>query len=169
AELEPTFVLIDALYLFVPSGGSGDQANSTSAMKPVMQALDKVAERSGATVAGVCHDNKAGGGPAGIQVHRKNLQWVTRILLPTEFDQDPTGGAETNQRLLQLNKLKTGKPTSWRLKLDGPGRWQFEGTSAEHRAASLEKAVLDCVAEEPQTVVEIRTELRKKEEDHRRR
>ena len=96
------------------------------------------------------------------------LKWVTRILLPPEFDQDPTGGVETNQRLLQLNKLKTGKPTSWRLKLDGPGRWQFEGTSAEHRAASLEKAVLDCVAEEPQTVVEIRTALRRKEEDVRR-
>jgi len=168
ATLQPTFVLIDALYLFVPSGGSGDQANSASAMRPVMQALDKVAEVSGATVAVVAHDNKAGVDLSGSQSIRNMLKWVIRVLLPTEFDDDPTGGVETNQRLLQLNKLKTGKPTSWRVTLDGPGRWEFEGTSAEHRAVSLERDIFEFVFDEPRTVVEISRGLRRKEEDIRR-
>jgi hypothetical protein len=142
ASLEPTFVLIDALYLFVPTGGATDQANSGGAMGPIMSAFDEVANRTRSTVAVVAHDNKAGSDLSGSQVVRNALKWVIRLILPPEFEHDPEGGVETPERILQLNKLKTGKNTSWHLRLDGPGEWAFHGNAREHRKSTLGDRIL---------------------------
>jgi AAA domain-containing protein len=165
--LDPTFILIDALYLFVPDGGSGDQANSGSAMMPVMAALDEVANRTGATVAVVAHDNKAGGDIGGSRVIRQMFKWIVRLILPREFEDDPEGGVETPERVLQLNKLKTGKPTSWRLRLDGPGAWTFQGTGREYRAQTLQDQIVAHLGElgEPLTAQQIAGGLQKRRQD----
>lgn len=160
--LEPTFVLIDALYLFVPDRGT-DQANNSGAMKPIMVAFDKVANQTHATVAVVCHDNKAGSDFAGSRVIRQMLKWGLRLILPMEFEDDPEGGVETPDRVLQLNKLKTGKPTSWHLRLDGPGTWDYQGTGKEYRAAQLQAQVIEYLREAgPRTGHEIAKGIRKR-------
>ncbi len=163
AGLEPTFILIDALYLFVPDGGGSDQANSSSAMAPIMAALDEIANRTKATVAVIAHDNKAGGDLGGSRVIRQMFTWIVRLILPKEFEDDPEGGVETPDRVLQLNKLKTGKPTSWHLRLDGPGAWDYQGTGKEYRAAALEAAILDYLREAgPKTAHAVAKGLRKR-------
>jgi hypothetical protein len=70
------------------------------------------------------------------------FKWIVRLILPREYEDDPEGGVETPERVLQLNKLKTGKPTSWRLRLDGPGAWAFQGTGREYRAQALQDQVV---------------------------
>jgi nicotinamidase-related amidase len=147
AGLDPAFILIDALYLFVPDGGGADQANSSSAMGPVMSALDEIANRTGATVAVVAHDNKAGSDIGGTRVIRQMFKWIVRLILPREFEDDPEGGVETPERVLQLNKLKTGKPASWHLQLGGPGAWVYQGTGKEYRAAALQDQAIEYLTE----------------------
>jgi hypothetical protein len=113
---QPRFALIDALYLFFPSG-SGDTVNSASAMGPVMERFNALAEamsKSG-TLALVAHDNKGGTDIQGSQSIRNMFKWIIRMILPPEFEDDPEGGVETQERVMQLNKLKRGRPTSYRL------------------------------------------------------
>jgi putative DNA primase/helicase len=159
---EPTLVLIDALYVFVPEG-KNDQANNSGSMLPIMVAFDAICNRTKATVAVVCHDNKAGADIAGSRVVRQMLKWIVRLILPKEFEDDPEGGVETPDRVLQLNKLKTGKPTSWHLRLDGPGTWDYQGTGKEYRAAALEAMVLDYLREAgPKTAHEVAKGIKKR-------
>jgi hypothetical protein len=141
--LDPTFVMIDALYHFYPGGGSGqDQANNASAMGPVMEVFDELASAIKGTLALVAHDNKAGSDIAGSQVIRNELKWILRLVLPPEFEKKPEEGVMTDERVLQLNKLKVGRNTSWHLKIGAPGEWVFRGDSAAYRKATLEDRIV---------------------------
>jgi hypothetical protein len=142
--LDPTWVMIDALYHFFPGSGSGgqDQANNASAMGPVMKVFDELANAIKGTLALVAHDNKAGSDIAGSQIIRNQLKWILRLVLPDEFEKKREEGALTDQRVLQLNKLKTGRNTSWHLKVGPPGQWTFQGDSAAYRRASLPDRIL---------------------------
>jgi archaellum biogenesis ATPase FlaH len=141
---EPTLVMIDALYLFAPSG-RGDTMNSSSEMMPIMEAFDNIASRTGATVLLVAHDNKAGSDVQGSQSIRNMLKWVLRLLLPKADEDAEEEGAEveTQDRVLQLNKLKMGKATRWLLTLNGPGRWVFQGGSEALRGRKLDDQVVE--------------------------
>jgi RecA-family ATPase len=139
---QPALVIIDALYLFIPSGGTTDQANSAGAMRPVMVALNAISTLTGATTLLIAHDNKAGADIAGSGVVRQMCKAILRVLLPPEAEQAPPDEAQTNERVLQLNKLKTGKPATWRLRLEGPGAWTFLGTARAYRAESIQEAIL---------------------------
>jgi len=137
-EMNPTWVLIDALYHFYPSGGGGqDQGNSASAMGPVMEVFDELASAIKGTLAIVAHDNKVGSDIAGSQIIRNQFKWILRMVLPAEFEKKPDEGVVTQERVLQLNKLKTGRNTNWRLKIGAPGEWVFQGDSATHRKLAL--------------------------------
>ncbi len=50
---------------------------------------------------------------------------------------------ETPERMLQLNKLKTGRPGSWYLRLEGAGQWTFHGGAQAYRKATLPGRVIE--------------------------
>jgi hypothetical protein len=45
--------------------------------------------------------------------------------------------------MLQLNKLKTGRPASWYVRLEGPGQWTFHGGAQAYRKATLPGRVIE--------------------------
>jgi hypothetical protein len=82
ADPRPTFIFVDALYLFIPSGGTSDQGNSAGAMGPVIDAFNQVTRETGGALLVVAHDNKAGSDIAGSYAIRVGLKSIMRILLP---------------------------------------------------------------------------------------
>jgi hypothetical protein len=147
AEPRPIFIFVDALYLFIPKGGQADQGNSAGAMGPVVEAFNSVSRETGAALQLVTHDNKAGSDIAGSYAIRAGVKGILRLLLPPDIEKRVAKGdeeaAETAERILQLNKLKTGRRASWRLRLDGPGRWHFHGGASEYRKATLLERVVE--------------------------
>jgi hypothetical protein len=141
ADPRPIFIFVDALYLFIPKGGQGDQGNSAGAMGPVVDAFNQVSRETGAALQLVAHDNKAGSDLAGSYAIRAGLKGILRFLLPPDVVRQIQKGdedaADTPERVLQLNKLKTGKRGSWYVRLDGPGRWHFHGGAREYRRATV--------------------------------
>lgn len=161
----PTFVFVDALYLFIPSGGSSDQGNSAGAMAPVIEAFNQVTRETGSALLLVAHDNKAGSDIAGSYAIRAGLKSIIRLLLPPAIAKKVAKGDEeardTPERMLQLNKLKTGRPGSWYLRLDGPGQWAFHGTAQAYRKATLPARVIECLwGRGDSTVEEIAKDLK---------
>lgn len=165
AEPRPTFIFVDALYLFIPSGGAGDQGNSAGAMAPVIEAFNQVTRETGSALLLVAHDNKAGSDIAGSYAIRAGCKSIMRILFPpaiaTRVAKGDEEARETPERLLQLNKLKTGRPASWYLRLDGPGCWTFHGNAQAYRKATLPARVLESLwGRGDSTVEEIAKDLR---------
>ncbi len=147
AEPRPTFVFVDALYLFIPSGGASDQGNSAGAMAPVIEAFNQVTRETGSALLLVAHDNKAGSDIAGSYAIRAGLKSILRLLFPPaiakQVAKGDEGARETPERMLQLNKLKTGRPGSWYLRLGGAGAWTFHGGAQAYRKATLPGRVLE--------------------------
>jgi hypothetical protein len=165
ADPPPTFIFVDALYRFIPSGGVTDQGNSAGAMGPVVDAFNQVTRETGAALQVVAHDNKAGSDIAGSYAIRAGLKSIIRILLPPAIAKKVLKGdeeaRETPERMLQLNKLKTGRPASWYLRLDGPGQWAFHGNARAYRTATLPDRVLESLwGRGDSTVEEIAKDLR---------
>lgn len=127
----PTFVLIDALYLFVPTGGKSgsDQGNSSGAMTPIMEAFDNICRQSKATVGVVIHNNKADTDLSGSQSIRNMLKWILMLSLPKKYDKDRHAARITPDRLLQLDKIKMGGANEWGLRIvarpEGGARWEM--------------------------------------------
>jgi hypothetical protein len=168
ATERPTLIIIDALYLFVPEGGQVDQANSAGGMKPVMVSINAISTLTKATTLLIAHDNKAGGDIAGSGVVRQMCKAIIRVLLPPEAEQAPSDEVQTAERVLQLNKLKTGKPGTWRLRLNGPGDWTFHGTARAYRAESIQEAIVAYLTEVgPATATEIAKGIRKRDQEVR--
>src|SRR6185503_19645495 len=100
-EVKPVLVIVDALYLFTPEnkkGNDSDQANSSGAMGPIVAAFNRICSETGATIALVAHDNKAGSDVAGSQVIRNMAKWILRMALPKQYEKDKQGGRTTNDR-----------------------------------------------------------------------
>ena len=147
AQPQPVLVFVDALYLFIPSGGAGDLGNSAGAMGAVIEAFNQVARETLAALLLVAHDNKAGSDIAGSYAIRAGLKAVLRVLYPPAVAKKIAKGdeeaRETPERMLQLNKLKTGRPASWYLRLEGAGRWTFHGGARGYRKAILPGRVIE--------------------------
>lgn len=131
-EEKPAFLLIDALYILIPSEGKsgGDPQNSGGVMKPIMQALDEVANVSPETTVGVViHHNKANSDLAGSATIRQMLKWILMLDLPKKYDKDVRAGRITPDRILQLDKLKTGVSQEWGLRIvatpEGHVQWEM--------------------------------------------
>lgn len=116
-EVKPVLVIVDALYLFTPESkrSDNDQANSSGAMSRIMVAFDNICAQTGATIALVAHDNKAGSDVAGSQVVRNMAKWILRMALPKQYEKDKQGGRTTNDRILELDKLKVSSSKLWGL------------------------------------------------------
>lgn len=129
-EVKPVLVIVDALYLFTPENkrSDHDQANSSGAMSKIMVAFDKICAQTGATIALVAHDNKAGTDVAGSQVVRNMAKWILRMALPKQYEKDRQGGRITNDRILELDKLKVASSKAWGMQITtGPqGEAHFE-------------------------------------------
>ena len=61
---------------------------------------------------------------------------------------------ETPERMLQLNKIKTGRPASWYLRLAGAGQWTFYGGAHAYRKATLPDRVLESLRNRGDATVE---------------
>jgi hypothetical protein len=150
ATPRPTFVFVDALYRFIPSGGAYDQGNSAGAMAPIIEAFNHVPRETGAALELVAHDNKAGSDIAGSYAIRAGVKSILRLLYPPaiarQIAQGDEEARESPERILQLNKLKTGRPTSWYLRLEGAGQWTFHGGSQAYRKAMLPHRVLESLS-----------------------
>lgn len=141
-ESRPRFVLIDALYLFVPGGGQSDKGNSAGAMMPIMQEFNRVANETGATVALVVHNNKADADLFGSQVIGNMMKWVLGLSLPKKFEKDKSGARTTPDRILQLSKIKSGAANEWGLRIVGtadPNRIEWDVVPIEELEASDKK------------------------------
>lgn len=165
AEPRPTFIFVDALYLFIPSGGASDQGNSAGAMAPVIEAFNQVTRETGSALLLVAHDNKAGSDIAGSYAIRAGCKSILRMLLPPAIAKKVAKGdeeaRETSERMLQLNKLKTGRPGSWYLRLEGPGQWTFHGGAAAYRRSTLPARVLESLwGRGPSTADEIAKDIK---------
>jgi archaellum biogenesis ATPase FlaH len=126
----PALVLIDALYILIPASArsGGDPQNSSGVMKPIMQALDEVCNASpGTTVGVVIHHNKANSDLAGSATIRQMLKWILMLELPKKYEKNVQGGRTTPDRILQLDKVKTGRSQEWGLRIistpEGGAAW----------------------------------------------
>jgi len=138
-EVKPVLVIVDALYLFTPEnkkGNDSDQANSSGAMGPIVAAFNRICSETGATIALVAHDNKAGSDVAGSQVIRNMAKWILRMALPKQYEKDKQGGRTTNDRILELDKLKVSSSKVWGMTIT---------TSEKHGGAEFEIVPLDHV------------------------
>jgi len=149
-ERHARLVIVDALFNLMPT--SADAGNDAARMRPVLDALNALAQRTGAAVLLIAHDRKDGGDVAGSYAIRAAAKVILRLLLPKGADADADEGPTTPERVLQLNKSKLTVGTAYRLRLEGPGRWELHGTQREHRArehaderANLRTAVLSAL------------------------
>lgn len=142
-EIRPVLVVIDALYLLVPT--SRDAANDQARMAPLMGRLNVLAESTGAAVLVVAHDSKSGLDVAGSHVIRAAAKTILRLLLPQGSEEDPDEGPTTPRRVLRVES-KLAPAASWALELRGVGQWVFLGTQRAAREATVQGLVRDYLA-----------------------
>ena len=138
-------VLVDALYLFVPPGK--DAGNDGSRMRPVMLALNKLAEDSGAPVLLIAHDNKSGADVAGSYVIRAQAKAILRLDLPKrsgEADAEDDDAPQTPRRVLRM-ETKLAPAQAWTLEIRGTPDdyrgWRYLGTTSQARTSEVLEAV----------------------------
>jgi hypothetical protein len=137
-EVRARLVVVDALYLLIPA--SREAGNDQARMRPVMLALNALAEKTGAAVVLVAHDNKAGRDVAGSFVVRAASKAILRLVLPRGVEEDSDGGPTTRERILRVeSKLLHGE--NWRLRLDGVGAWLLHGTQREARTSDVNELI----------------------------
>jgi 5S rRNA maturation endonuclease (ribonuclease M5) len=131
-------IVLDSLWHFVPPRANA--ANDQGLMRPLLQALVRLAGLTGAAVVLVAHDKKSGEDVAGSHVIRAAAKTIVRLMLPSDAKTDPDEIPDTPERVLkqQSNLIQ---PTTWRLRVEGAGKWSFLGTQREHREGETERAV----------------------------
>jgi predicted transcriptional regulator len=161
-DVAADLVILDALYLFLPEGR--EAGNDAARMRPVMRALDRLAEGTGAAVLLIAHDRKGGDEVAGSYVIRAACKVILRLALPQGEDVDADEGPTTCRRVLRMQgKLAPG--AAWSLELQGDG-WRLLGTQAEARAETTRTAVRAHLENGSRaTVAEIARTLGKRAED----
>jgi hypothetical protein len=75
------------------------------------------------------------------------MKAILRLMLPPEAADDPIEGGQTTERVLQLNKLKTGRPASWRRTSTAQATGPCSGRP-EVRRDKLRDDILRCLEEE---------------------
>jgi len=150
-EIRPVLVVIDALYLLVPT--SRDAANDQARMGPLMGRLNALAESTGAAILVVTHDSKSGLDVAGSHVIRAAAKTILRLLLPQGSEEDPDEGPTTPRRVLRVES-KLAPAASWALELRGVGQWAFLGTQRAAREATVQALVRDFLAAGNEATVE---------------
>jgi hypothetical protein len=110
----PTFIFVDALYLFIPAGGASDPGNSAGAMAPVIEAFNQVTRETGSALLLVAHDNKAGSDIAGSYAIRAGLKAILRLLFPPAVAKRVAKGdeeaRETPERTCSSTNSRPGGP-----------------------------------------------------------
>ncbi|MBI4391132.1 MAG: AAA family ATPase [candidate division NC10 bacterium] len=129
--------IVDALYLLMPEGR--ESGNDATRMRPVMRALNLMAERTGAAVLLVAHDRKNADDVAGSYVIRAACKVILRLLLPRGTEVDPDEGPTTPLRVLRLQS-KLSSAEAWSLEMQADA-WKLHGTQVEARAAATRQAV----------------------------
>src|SRR5262249_18536033 len=76
-SLGASLVVVDALYLFLQGGP--EVMNQAGGMGPLMQRFNGLAERTGAAILLITHDNKGGGDVAGSFVIRAAAKHILRL------------------------------------------------------------------------------------------
>jgi len=163
------FVVVDALYLFVPPGR--ESGNDVARMRPVMLALNRLAQETGATVLLIAHDNKSGVDVAGSYIIRASAKAILRLSLPKSAVEDDEDGPQTAYRVLRT-ETKMGPARSWTLEILGtPDKykgWRCHGTTTEAKASETYRLVIACLEDkEPRTVAEIAAVIRRREQEVR--
>src|SRR5262245_42950830 len=139
ATLKPAFVILDALYLFLPGGNNA--GNDAASMRPVMVRLDRLVTETGAAVLVVAHDNKGGTDVAGSYVIRAMAKAVLRLTLPKEQDETELDEPTTTRRVLTLES-KLVANAAHLLDLRAVGAWALLGDPKAVRADDLKGTVL---------------------------
>jgi RecA-family ATPase len=131
-EHRPRLVIVDALYMITPATpGAG---NDAAVMRPVLECLDQLAQRTNTALILIAHDRKAGDDVAGSFVVQAVAKMILRLHLPASAnDGDPDEGPTTHERILKIQKNKQGDKTAYRLTLNGPGDWAFQGSQRAWR------------------------------------
>ncbi len=160
------FVVVDALYLFVPPGR--ESGNDVASMRPVMLALNRLAQETGPTVLLIAHDNKSGVDVAGSYIIRASAKAILRLSLPKSAIEDDADGPQTAYRVLRT-ETKMGPARSWTLEILGtPDKyegWRCHGTTMEAQASETYRLVIACLEDkEPRTVAEIAAVIRRREQ-----
>lgn len=158
-------IVLDSLWHFIPTRTGA--ANDQGLMRPLMQALVRLAGQTGAAVLLVAHDRKDGTDVAGSHVIRAASKIILRLTLPKGAQPDSDELPDTPDRILRFES-NLAYPKTWRLRLEGVGRWTFCGTQKEYRSKELEYEVLDYLQGGGEgTADEIRKALGKKAADVR--
>jgi len=158
-------IVVDSLWHLIPprSGAANDQG----LMRPLMQALVRMAGQTGAAVLLVAHDRKAGDDVAGSHIIKAASKTILRLTLPKGTQIDPDEMPDTPDRVLRFES-NLAYPKTWRLRLEGVGAWSYCGTQREYRGKALEYEVLDYLQGGGEgTADEIREALGKKAADVR--
>lgn len=137
-------IVIDALYLLLPPGREAQ--NDASAMRPLIFALNQMADRTGAAVLLIGHDRKSGGDVAGSHVIRAGAKSILRLTLPKEGQEDDDEEPGTDRRVLRVESKFLSR-CNYTLQLAGVAgkegcvEWEFLGKSQEVRKSDTKEAV----------------------------
>jgi len=123
-QIGARLLIVDSLYLFLPSGH--EALNQAGAMGPLMQNINGIAERTGASTLLITHDTKSGGDVAGSFVVRAAAKQIIRLCKDEH---------ESTRRLLQVEG-KLIERCDWTLEFKGPGAWALVDEEAEKFATT---------------------------------
>lgn len=163
------FVLVDALYQFIPTTGR-DADKDPSRIGPVMAAFNRMTTDTGTTVLLIAHDTKAGGDVAGSYVIRASAKVILRLMLPKQDEEPEDDGPLTPDRVLRVESKLTASQ-AWRLEILGDREryegWAYHGTTTEANTKATYTAVETHLKEHKTkhfTVPELARELRKRDQ-----
>lgn len=141
----PALIVVDALYVLLEGA---EQLHLAGGMRPLMRALDGIAEESGAAVLLIHHPRKSDEEAAGSFVIRASAKSILRLSKPRE-DRDQDGDAgDTTRRVLRVEG-KFLPEAKYALDFHGPGQWTLLGEAGEVRTEELGGRLLAAISQEP--------------------
>ncbi len=140
SAFSPQLVVIDALYLFGPTGK--DAMNDVSRMRPLMTKFNDLAQSLQAAVVVIAHDKKSGETVAGSHAITASAKALLHL---TISERNTHEASESGQRVLEI-KSKMTRPARHLLSLEGAGDWRYIGpadSNGQLRQASIRDRVLE--------------------------
>jgi len=125
-------VIVDTLYLLLPQ--SRDALNDSVRMNPIMQALNRLAERTGAADLLIAHDRKSRDEVAGSFAIRAASKQIVRLTFPEDKGRkDETDEVDSTPRRHLIIEGKLVSKATWVLEMHGPASWKYLGKPPEVR------------------------------------
>ncbi len=150
-DLKPALVVVDCLYRLIPEKQGSN--NDAALMVPLLNLLNSLAERTGAAVVVIHHENKGGrgdiAGSFAIRASLKTLIKISRPKPPKGSKEDPEPEVDDSVRVMRLDKSKMTPEREWLVRNNGAEPWEIVDDAEDARRDVLGDKILEVVRDHP--------------------